>query len=847
MSMLEFETQLFLDLHNEDGLVILAKGLGIERLLLSLIKVHNDPGNLVLVLGTTSQEEEFFISRLEADNANPLPKSITADCSTKDRNDVYLAGGVLFVTSRILVVDMLTERIPINLITGIIVYHAHKTLESCQEAFILRLYRQKNKTGFIKGLSDNAVAFTYGFCQVQRMMRNLFVKKLFLWPRFQADVIASLNKRKPDVVELRVGMTPAMQAIQLAILDIVASCVREIKRVNPSMEMDDLTVENLIARSFEKIIKFQLDPIWHQLGAKTRHLVSDIKTLRTILQRYDSVTFYSLVKSVRDAGTMTSQISDWFFLDAAETLFLQAKARVYGSEQKLHKEEAKGKEATTKEATLRMEESPKWAALSEILVEIGRENKDCGDLNSVLVIAEDDRICGQLTEYLCCGGQAVLRKIYHKSVADKDGLQLPRLPSTSDDVQKSPQKTKKKQSKPKVGYTDSDDVEESDTTEAATAVFPPNLPNTVFHPLRSSAFALQQLLLTVEPKYIVLYDVNIATVREIEMYQATRAKEVLRVYFLMYEDSVDEQRYLTALRREKDAFEFLIREKNVMVVPEEQDGKGDYHPDLVDDLSLSNETVSSRKAGGAAVKPSGSRKVIVDLREFRSDLPSLIHRRGMSVQPVTIEVGDYILTPDICVERKSLNDLIGSLNSGRLYNQAQSMCRYYKRPVLLIEFSQNQPFCLQGKYGISSDISSQSFVSKLILLTMHFPRLRILWCQTPYATAEIFDIIKQGKEEPSVSEAQAVTEKEEASGGKLSSRINPAPQDFLLHLPGVNLKNQALLTRKFTNLVEMFAASEEELASAMGNAAQAKLLWESIHRPTEPKPQKPPPRKFRKK
>ncbi|KAM7282064.1 DNA repair endonuclease XPF isoform X2 [Ixodes scapularis] len=331
------------------------------------------------------------------------------------------------------------------------------------------------------------------------------------------------------------------------------------------------------------------------------------------------------------------------------------------------------------------------------------------------------------------------------------------------------------------------------------------------------------------------------------MYQATRAKEVLRVYFLMYEDSVDEQRYLTALRREKDAFEFLIREKNVMVVPEEQDGKGDYHPDLVDELSLSNETVSSRKAGGAPVKPSGSRKVIVDLREFRSDLPSLIHRRGISVQPVTIEVGDYILTPDICVERKSLNDLIGSLNSGRLYNQAQSMCRYYKRPVLLIEFSQNQPFCLQGKYGISSDISSQSFVSKLILLTMHFPRLRILWCQTPYATAEIFDIIKQGKEEPSVSEAQAVTEKEEASGGKLSSRINPAPQDFLLHLPGVNLKNQALLTRKFTNLVEMFAASEEELTSAMGNAVQAKLLWESIHRPTEPKPQKPPPRKFRKK
>ena len=30
------------------------------------------------------------------------------------------------------------------------------------------------------------------------------------------------------------------------------------------------------------------------------------------------------------------------------------------------------------------------------------------------------------------------------------------------------------------------------------------------------------------------------------------------------------------------------------------------------------------------------------------------------------QVGDYILTPDMCVERKSVSDLIGSLNNGRL-------------------------------------------------------------------------------------------------------------------------------------------------------------------------------------
>jgi len=37
-----------------------------------------------------------------------------------------LEGGVLFITTRILVVDMLVERIPIHLVSGVLVYKAHK-------------------------------------------------------------------------------------------------------------------------------------------------------------------------------------------------------------------------------------------------------------------------------------------------------------------------------------------------------------------------------------------------------------------------------------------------------------------------------------------------------------------------------------------------------------------------------------------------------------------------------------------------------------------------------------------------------------------------------------------------
>lgn len=72
---------------------------------------------------------------------------------------------------------------------------------------------------------------------------------------------------------------------------------------------------------------------------------------------------------------------------------------------------------------------------------------------------------------------------------------------------------------------------------------------------------------------------------------------------------------------------------------------------------------------GVAV-PERKKQVVVDLRELRSSLSSILHRNGMDLLPVTLAIGDYILSPKICVERKSIPDLISSFNSGRLFNQA---------------------------------------------------------------------------------------------------------------------------------------------------------------------------------
>ncbi|XP_069763477.1 DNA repair endonuclease XPF isoform X2 [Narcine bancroftii] len=837
--LLEHENQIFLDLFHEDGLVITAKGLGVDRILLNFLKLYCDPGNLVLVLSTNVAEEQYFIEQLRSEGVSHLPRIITNEIPSNDRYAVYTEGGVLFVTSRILVVDFLTDRIPSNLITGILVYRAHKIIDSCQEAFILRLYRQKNKQGFIKAFTDDAVAFNLGFCRVERVMRNLFVRKLYLWPRFHMAVSSFLDRHKPEVMELHVSLTPAMLAIQTAIMDVMNACLKELKNYNRSLDVEDLSLENAVGKSFEKAIHYYLDPVWHQLGAKTKCLVQDLKILRTLLQyltQYDCVTFLNLLESLRATERAFGQNSGWLFLDASNTMFVNARARVYQHP----------------EAKLKISKN---VAKSE-----ANETEQAGH---VLICASDDQTCAQLKDYISIGAEALLMKLYNKTfeknektnhlkavtIKNKPGKSKarskhdngPKLKKAK--MEKKPELTltqmvgrenmegSKEEQEKKVYEQSSEETEADDMmlklpTDACYGIL--KEPLIIIHPLQdySDPYSLSRVLHEIEPHYVILYDAELSFVRQLEIYKASRPGKPLRVYFLIYGGSTEEQRYLTNLRKEKTAFENLIREKAIMVIPEEREGRNDSNPDLARDTGLSPAEVDTRKAGGQAQKKEQHR-IIVDLREFRSVLPSLIHRRGIDVEPITLEVGDYILTPDICVERKSVSDLIGSLNNGRLYTQCIAMSRYYKRPVLLIEFDPNKPFTLNFQGSVHQEISINDITSKLTLLTLHFPKLRIIWCPSPHVSAELFEELKQNRPEPDAVTALAITSDSEVVSE--SNRYNPGPQDFLMKMPGVNAKNCCALMNHVRNIAELVKLSQEQLTDILGNTNNARQIWEFIH------------------
>ena len=291
---------------------------------------------------------------------------------------------------------------------------------------------------------------------------------------------------------------------------------------------------------------------------------------------------------------------------------------------------------------------------------------------------------------------------------------------------------------------------------------------------------------------------------------------------MMYKDSVEEQRFLSSLRREKESFECLVRQKSLMVIPEDREGKDASCSYLSRDPTGPIPEMFTHICGGRVDQK--ERKIIVDVREFKSILPALIHKRGIDIEPVTLEVGDYILSPDMCVERKAVADLIQSLTSGRLYNQCTAMSRYYSRPILMIEAREGEYLCLDRNIqGVSQDVAG-----RLVLLTLHFPKLRITWCENAMMAAELFDLLKKQHPEPDAQTALGI-------GSDLDLFADDkhlggaGVEDFLLKLPGVSYRNHRSLLKEVESLAHLASLSEQRMKSIIGEE-DGRALWTFLHK-----------------
>ncbi|AYK16382.1 MAG: DEAD/DEAH box helicase [Methanosarcina flavescens] len=80
-------------------------------------------------------------------------------------------------------------------------------------------------------------------------------------------------------------------------------------------------------------------------------------------------------------------------------------------------------------------------------------------------------------------------------------------------------------------------------------------------------------------------------------------------------------------------------------------------------------------------------KIVVDYREAKSGVANVLDRLGVEVSFAALEIGDYVVSDRLAVERKRTDDFVNSLIAGKrnLFAQLSDLTRAYQKPVLIIE------------------------------------------------------------------------------------------------------------------------------------------------------------------
>lgn len=204
-----------------------------------------------------------------------------------------------------------------------------------------------------------------------------------------------------------------MRQIQTAVMECIEVSISELKKGNSVLDMEDWNIDSALHKSFDVIIRRQLDPVWHRISWKTRQIVNDLTVLRGILHSlltYDCVMFYQHLETILaihnpPPGSTRQSQPPWLFLDAAHTIFSVAKARVYTGT--VSKAAINSNPIGTIPQTLTpvLEELPKWSLLADVLEEIERDlhfnpvpqNSTNG---TTLIMCSDEKTCRQIREYL---------------------------------------------------------------------------------------------------------------------------------------------------------------------------------------------------------------------------------------------------------------------------------------------------------------------------------------------------------------------------------------------------------------------------------------------------------------
>ncbi|MEE0901541.1 MAG: DEAD/DEAH box helicase [Methanobrevibacter sp.] len=170
---------------------------------------------------------------------------------------------------------------------------------------------------------------------------------------------------------------------------------------------------------------------------------------------------------------------------------------------------------------------------------------------------------------------------------------------------------------------------------------------------------------------VILYEPVPSEVRMIQRRGRTGRKRTGRVKVLITNGTRDEAYYWSSVRKEEDMKSQLIDPK---VLEELNASAVERMEDQKRIKVLDRPKVEENKPVVYADSREGNSKVIRHLTEMEID-----------VKVRSMAVGDYQVSDDVVIERKTAKDFVDSIIDKRLFKQARELSEEFKRPLLILE------------------------------------------------------------------------------------------------------------------------------------------------------------------
>jgi ERCC4-type nuclease len=191
-------------------------------------------------------------------------------------------------------------------------------------------------------------------------------------------------------------------------------------------------------------------------------------------------------------------------------------------------------------------------------------------------------------------------------------------------------------------------------------------------------------------------------------------------------------------------------------------------------------------------------KIIVDYRERSSQVVGELSRLGAVLEFKSLKIGDYVISENVAIERKTFDDFAGSIIDRRLFEQTRALREAYGRPILLLE----------GRGPTIRGVTEEALRGALVSLILDFG-VPILWADDSEEAAKLLMTV-------------ARREQREATGSlALKDRRLPKTPDeereyIVASLPFVEAATAKRLLSVFKTVEGVFSAGEKELMEVDG-------------------------------